>query len=359
MKKSEFRLRRALGVAFASMVLIACAPDETPERLPPLVRVKAFTLNSAQTIRSYPGEVAARYQNLLSFQVGGRLQERNIEVGDLVEEGQVLALLDARDYHLASENRHQLVAAAKADLARAAEDLKRIENLRKDNFMSQAELDAVVNRHSAARATLDALRAQHEESLNRQGYTSLRAKQGGVITQVLVEAGEVLVAGQPVATLAWHGNWEMVTAIPENQIAAINTGQELGIRIWALDNQSLLGQVREIGPKADPASRTFQVKIAVKNPPPNLRLGMSGYVEIPQKIRRGTVPAAALFEFEGQPAVFLVNPENKETRVAKVELGPPGGDEVTIVDGLQKGQLVVIAGSNRIKAGQQVRLLEE
>lgn len=358
---NELRLRFGRMVAVVSLgsLLIACSPEEPSERVPPLVKVKAFLSNSEERIRSYPGEVVARYQSELSFQVGGLLQARYVEVGDLIDPGQLLALLDARDYHLISENRQQLVAAAKADLARAQEDLKRIRALHKDSFMSKAELDAVVSRHSAARANLDALRAQHKESLNRQDYTALHSKHGGVITEVLVEAGEVLAVGQPVARLARRGGEEIVASIPETQISNIATGQRLNLRIWALDHLSVKGQIREIAPQADPQSRAFRVKISIIDPPPNLMLGMSGYVDIPQQNRRGSIPAAALFDFEGQPAVFLVDSATHETRIALVELGAPEGDEVTIAEGLQEGQLVVVAGSNQIEAGQRVRLLEE
>lgn len=364
----------------AILILAGCGsepPVPEPERL---VAVEKFQLRDHRVAVSYPGTLEPRYENELAFQVSGRIDRRLVEVGDRVEANTIIATLDRQDYDLALAELQNLKAAADADHQLAVRELKRIRELHRDGFAGDSQLDAAINLESASAARLKALAAKQSESRNRVGYTELKAQHGGIITALFAETGAVLAAGQPVAQLAWLGEWEFVTSIPENRIGKLAPGDIVDLRFWVLEDQTIHGQVREIAPAADPASRSYRVKISLESVPPALRLGMSGNVQLVfDQDSFGTLPTSAFLgateqydesggRFGSDPGsgsgtggtvdILVVDPDSRVTSLRQVTPGRPIGDRLVIVDGLHPGEWVVTKGAHKVKPGTRVRLFE-
>lgn len=187
---------------------------------------------------------------------------RQVEPGQRVKAGQVLAQLDPQDYQLAAQAARAQVAAAQSSRDLAAADFKRYQDLRARTFISPAELERREASLKGAAAQLEQARAQASGQGNQASYTTLVADAPGVVTAVDAEPGQVVAAGTPVVRLAQDGPRDVVFAVPEDQVAQIRTGASVEVRAWNGATRTK-GVVREVAASADPVTRTFGVKVAL------------------------------------------------------------------------------------------------
>jgi membrane fusion protein, multidrug efflux system len=282
---------------------------------------------------------------------------RKVEVGAVVKRGQLLMQLDPQDLQLAQMQAGAALKAAESNRDLAFAELSRYQDLREKNFVSQAVLDGKHTAARAAQASYDQALAAYRNQANQAGYTSLVADVDGVVMGVDAEVGQVVAAGTPVVRLAQGSDKDVVIAIPEDRVAALRRAGDPKVRIWALPGVEFKGQVREIAPVADPATRTYTAKIALADAPPEVRLGMSAYVSFATRSEQAALrlPLGALHREQGNTLVWVV--ENGSVRQAAVEVVGTAGNDVLVAGDLASGQHVVTAGVNRLQAGQKVKLL--
>ena len=354
-----FPTRSAVAALLGVALLAACshAPEKVEEVRP--VRVMTLASSDVDLDAEFPGEVRARVESRLGFRVGGKIVARKVDVGTIVKRGQVLMQLDPQDLQLAQA---QAVAGLKAsesnrDLARA--ELKRYQDLRDKNFVSQAVLDSKDTAYRSAQASYEQALAQSKTQSNQTAYTTLVADADGVVTGVDAEVGQVVAAGNPVVRVAQTGEKEIVIGIPEDKVDALRQVGDVKVRIWAQPNDLIAGHIREISPIADPVTRTYTAKIAMPGAPADVRLGMTAYVRFASKTvaPQIRVPMTALFQDKAGSAVWVV--ENHVARLAPVQVGGASGNDVLLAGGVASGQVVVTAGVNSLKPGQKVSILGE
>lgn len=345
-------------VATLSIILSACGDVSNSQPLNKLVDVTTFSYQPATRIMDYPGRVQARYQTELSFQVEGRLIERLVEVGDVVQKGDLIAVLDAKDYALSNESYSNKKKAAEADLQRAQRDLARAKELRQKKFIGQSELDKAINIERAAYAELNVMKAEYAQRVNQHGYTQVLAPADGVVVSLSSEVGDVVAPGAAIAMLAWQGDWEFVTAVAEKEVNQLSIGQSVSVTLWAYDDKKYAASVREISPISNFNSPSYKVKLSFKEQPNGVKLGMTGHALFAIKEKRmGLLPTSAIVMKDGQKVVMIVDATTKQVHAQEVILGEPLADHVSIVNGLKNGQWVVIAGANKIEDGSTVRVL--
>lgn len=341
-------MKAYLAAIPAALLVLACGektPTDTAQPTgPKLVRAFVAGADAAPESSRYSGEVRARHEAQLGFRVGGKMIERLVDAGAHVKAGQPLARLDPADARLAA-------AQAEAGAALAAADLGRTRELRDKNFVSQAALDARVTAAKSADA-------QAQLARNQAAYTTLTADAPGVVAAVLAEPGQVLAAGQGAFRIARDGEREAAIALPEAALPTIRPGSAAEVRLWA-DGRTYAGNVREIAPAADPATRTFAARIAIKDAEPDLPLGMTATVNFPQqRTARIVVPLAAIFQQGNRPAVWLIGKDDAvELRPVEVERYADQG--AILRGGLREGERVVAAGAFRLTAGEKVRIAED
>lgn len=352
------RPRAVLAVTLAASlaVLAGCsrpAPTEEPIRSVKLLTVDVGALQSQV---EYAGEVRARVESRLGFRVAGKLVQRSAEVGQRVKPGQLLAQLDPQDYQLAVQAAQAQVTSATTQRDLAAADFKRYQALRDQNFISGAELERREAALKAAQATLDQARAQWASQGNQTAYTRLLADVAGVVTGVDAEAGQVVAAGAPVVRVAHDGPRDVVFAVPEDKIRQIAVGQDVQVRGW-LASESQPGRVREVAASADPATRTYQVKVAIESTqsPP---LGSTVTV-VPKALSHAGVAAIKLpttaLRQEGQAtAVWVYEPASGTVRSQVVQIATADGNDAVVAAGLKPGMQVVAAGVHVLSPGQKV-----
>jgi RND family efflux transporter MFP subunit len=342
----------------AAALLGACSKPAPPA--PDVRPVRAITLAAADVGVSaeFSGDVRPRYESRLGFRVGGKISARKVEVGGIVKRGTLLMQLDPQDLRLGQARAQASLRAAETTLELAQAELKRYQNLRSQNFVSQAVLDEKVAAARSSQATVESSRAALREQVNQTGYANLVSDTDGVVTAIDAEVGQVVASGTPVVRVARTDEKEVVIGVPEDQVGALRSVGEVAVRLWADPGRSIPGRIREVSPMADPATRTYTVKVAVPARD-DVRLGMTAVVELKQRAAgRGPalrVPLSALHQDKGVTALWVI--ENGAVRLVPVRVGGVSGNEVVLAEGVRAGQTVVTAGVNLLKNGQKVKIL--
>lgn len=356
--------RRTLA-ACASVALLglltACGPRDAPEEsAPPIRPVRVVTVEeraAGETV-TLTGTIQAQDDVNLAFRIGGQLLERNVNVGDRVSTGQVVARLDPSTWRDAVQAARANLAAAMARLVEARNEVERFEPLLPRGFVSRQMFDQAVEARNAAQALVDAAEAQVSTAETQLSYTDLLADGPGVVTARGAEPGEVVAAGQMIVRLAREGGRDAVFDVPARVKDQAQPDLDVTVSLSTDPRVQALGRVREVSPEADPVTRTFQVRVGLTEPPEALRLGstVTGTVELGGGAGM-TVPAAALTSAQGQPAVWVFDPATGTVALRPVEVARYELDRVLIAHGLADGELVVTAGVQTLRPGQQVRLL--
>jgi membrane fusion protein, multidrug efflux system len=357
------RFLPTLAVLALSAALAACSkPAATPE---PLRTVKVLTVGeSALTAQpEYAGEVRARVESRLGFRVAGKITQRQAEVGQRVKAGQVLAQIDPQDYQLAVAASRALLSAAQISRDQAAADVKRFAALKDQNFISGADLERRESALKAAQAQLDQAQAQLDNVGNQAAYTRLVAPMSGVVTAVEAEAGQVVTAGAPVVRLAQEGPRDVVINVPEDRRSTLPVGTEVKIKLWGhtVDGGDVLAaRVREVAAAADPATRTYAIKLGL-GANASLPLGSTVAV-VPPSLVAGVqaikLPTSAVFESKQSSHVWLLDKASMTLKAQPVQVAGADGNEVVIAGGLKDGDTVVATGTHVLASGQKVRLYQ-
>lgn len=357
--------RAYVALALLLSALIAgCAKQTEPQTVVRPVRViRVGEHQIAGNQESYAGELKARYETKLSFRVSGKIIARRVEVGDRVRKGKFLAQLDPVDYQLASKSLASQLAAARTERDFVKDDLVRYRELLELKYISQTEYDRRETAYKTANDRVEALQSQLSQANNQITYTNLYADRDGVVTTLDVETGQVVGAGQAILKIAQLDDKEVVISIPEHRIAGLRNATEVAVVLWADGNRRIKGRIREISPAADPASRTYTVKVSLLEGEDLARLGMSATVYFPPaKTSQPAIPLAAVFQAQNAPSqasVWVVDERTKTVRSVPIRVGVGVADHRVTVDGLTPGQTVVSAGATRLLEGQSVRILGE
>lgn len=352
-------MNRAAIAASALLAIAGCAKEQPAAEVVRPVRTLTVAAERADLVAEFSGEVRPRYESRLGFRVGGKILRRPVDVGAQVGKGQILAQLDPQDLKLAEAAARSNVAAAASQYELARAELARYRDLRAKNFISQAELDRRQAAHDNALAQLNAVRAQASIQDNQADYSALRADFNGVITAVEAEAGQVVSAGQTVVRLAQTADKEIAIGVPEDKVEAVRAAPRVEISLWAAPGRAASGRIREIAPAADPATRTYAVRVAVADPPPEMRWGMTANVRFSARTAAPLirVPLSALLKKGDQTVVWVLDPQSATVDTVPVTVAGPNGNDALISNGLIPGQAVVTAGAHLLQPGQKVKPL--
>jgi membrane fusion protein, multidrug efflux system len=344
-----------------SLFLAACSKPAVQEE--PIRAVKVFTvgISDFDAASEFAGEVRARVESRLGFRVAGKMVKRQVELGQRVKAGQVLAQLDAQDYKLAADAARAQLAAAATNRDLAAADFRRYKDLKDQNYISGAELERRETALKAAQAQFEQAQAQLSSQGNQAGYTSLVADVSGVVTAVEAEQGQVVSAGTPIVRIAADGPRDVVFAVPEDKVAVLKVGSPVAVRAWAQASQ-WTGAVREIAASTDPVTRTFAVKVALAGADAPA-LGTTVYA-LPSALGHAGVkiikiPTSALKQDGKSSAVWVLDVPTMTVKSQPITVATADGNDAVISAGLEPGMQVVAAGVHVLSPGQKVTLYAE
>jgi RND family efflux transporter MFP subunit len=351
------KFRVVLAALFAAS-LAACAKTAPSAIEPRPVRTVTVEHRADGQIESLTGQIRAQNEVTVAFRLDGRMLERPVHIGNVVNAGQLIARLDAQNQQNALHSSQADLLSSEALLTEAHLTFLRQQELLRRGLTARSDFDGAQQKLKSAQARVQSARAQFRLTQDQVNYTNLSADAPGTVTAVGAEPGEVVRAGQMIVQLAHQGGRDAVFDVPEQ---LIRTGPRDPLVHIALSNDPTVrasGRVREVASQADTATRTFQVKVGIIDPPEAMRLGatVTGRIELagPPGVE---VPASALTKANGRTAVWIVDPKTQSVSVRSVEVLRYDPATVVISQGLGTGDIVVTAGVQTLHPGQKVRLL--
>jgi len=306
------------------------------------------------------GRIAAEDEVAVAFRIPGRLIERNVNVGDRVRPGQVIARLEQMNERNQLLSAQAALNAANADLVRARDEFTRQSSLIDEGFTTRAQLDQATAGFRAAEAQVKSATAQVSMAQDLVGFTVLTADAAGAVVARGAEPGEVVQAGQMVVRIAKDGGVDAVFEVPAQIVRIAARDRPVTVALTDDAQVTATGRVREVDPQADPVTGTFTVKVGLENPPAGMLLGsiVSGRVTI-EGDPLIVVPSSALATTEGNPALWVVDPATSTVALRPIRIARHEPDSVVVAEGLAPGDTVVTAGVQTLRAGQKVRILGE
>ncbi len=355
MTKKQF----AAVFSAVAFFISGCGDEAVSDSYIPMVQTQAVDIKKSSNVgQNYTGTVRGRFETNMAFQVGGQISERRVQVGSRVRAGDVLMTINPRDVIEQTRQAEAQTQAAKSQLELARTNLDRYEKLFEQDVISRSVLDQYRTNFDAANAQYQAAVAAESASRNALSYTNLTADSDGIISNINVESGQIVSAGQVVCTLIQTNELEVAINVPENRLSEVEIGKAVAINFWAVDGD-FTGVVREVSPMADQLTRTFAIKISIPDPPENLQLGMTASVQtFDQNLTSGLVeiPLSSIFQTDDQPQIWLV--QNNSVSSKKIEVVSMN-DKTAFVRGLKPGSVIVTAGVHKLNDGDPVRLAGE
>ena len=383
----------------ALLPLSGCGPKpQLAADQPVPVRLRAPKAIKQPVSVASSGTVEANVSAQNAFQISGRVARVYVEEGQAVTKGQVLAELDATDYRNAYDAatgqadaaqavsnkaqaglRTQELEQARIDFERWQSEYTRMKLLFDRKSLAANDFEKVEAAYKAAQQRYDMARqgtrgeekdsagaqsraatAQMREAGKRLTDCQLRAPIAGFVGMRRIDVGDTVAAGLPVIGVLDLNPVKIRVAIPESEIGKIEQGARATVAIPSLDGRSFEGKVEAVGVAADPASRTYTVKIAVQNPERLLRAGMVSEARIygSKMVNAITVPGNAIVrDARGVTQVYIYEPSTQRVYARRVEVGAPVNDEIEIRSGLTGNEQVVVAGQQNLREGSPAKVI--
>jgi RND family efflux transporter MFP subunit len=342
--------------------LLAAACEQPKEEAQPEIRpVRTVTVEkrAAGVPVVLTGRIEAEDEARLAFRLSGRMVERGVAVGERVAAGQMIGRLDAQDQLNALRAAEASLAAAQGQAAEAENEYQRQRQLEERGFAARAVYERARQMRQTTRSQVEAAQAQLRFAQDQVSFTELHADAEGVVTEVGAEPGEVVQAGQMIVRLARQDGRDAVFDVPAQIIRSAPADPLIDVFLTEDRAIRATGRVREVAAQADPVTRTFEVKVGLAEPPPEMRLGatVTGRMEVDEG-EVISLPASALTRQGEEPAVWVVDPAAETVSLRAIDVLRFEPSYVVIASGVTPGDIVVTAGVQALHPGQKVRLLE-
>jgi RND family efflux transporter MFP subunit len=366
-----------LAVVGAALMLgmTACKEQNAAETLPLPVRTALVQPIAVGNGVKYSASIVPYAQVTLSFQSGGYVDSirqvkspsggmRNIDQGDWVEKGTVLAVVRQQDYLAKVQQAQAQVARSQAELEKAKLSFDRVSALYASQSATKPDYDSAQAQLASTTASVSGAQAQLSEANVALAYCSLKAPFSGWIVSRNVDLGTLVGPATNGFTLADTQSVKAVFGVPDTSISRVRLGQHLAITTDSFP-QPFAGRVSAISPAADPKSRVFSVEVTIPNPHDRLKSGMIAALALDgSQLQQSVlvVPLAAVIRDPERASGFAVmiaegGGDTETARLRAVELGDIYGNLIAAKGGLTGGESVITTGVGLIKNGEKVRIL--
>jgi RND family efflux transporter MFP subunit len=346
-----------------------------PRSLTPVRIAEVQTISTGSEIR-YSANIVPNAQVDLAFKSGGYVvsirqvrgtdgRMRNVDTGDWVNRGTVLAVVRQQDYTDRREQARAQLARAQADYEHAKLAFDRTSNLYSTQSATKPEFDQAKAQYDNSVAGLNNAKASLAEAQTALDDSSLRAPFDGWVIKRSVDIGALVGPTMSAFTIADTGSVRAVFGVPDNAMGRIKLGQRQAITTDALPGE-FFGRVSAISPAADPKSRVYSVEVTIPNPRNQLKSGMIASLALGGEILPTSVlaiPLSAVIRDPQNPQGFAVliaegTGDPATVRNRAVDLGDAYGNMIQVLGGLKAGERVVTAGSTLVRSGDKVRVMQ-
>jgi len=357
-KMSQGWLRRNIPkaviilVAIAVLTVISKLPQRErgapPTEVPPVNVTVMPVISQPQFADTFnlPAVIEPNRIVMVSAEVEGRIERIPLKEGDSVKSGDLLIQINA-------DLIRPLFEIAQEQVKRDQIEFERMDNLVKDNATPQRDLDDASTKLAISKANFNEVSARLER-------TSIYSPTAGQLNDIIVEEGEYVQVGAPVAEVVDNDTVKVVVDMPERDISFFSVGQmvEVFVNVKGRD-ASMTGEISFISELADLQTRSTRVEISLDNEKRLLRSGQIVLVRLTRQIIKDAImiPLLAVIPMEDSKTVFVVNSDQAHRR--QVEIGLIKGDHVLVKSGLKPGDRLIIAGHRFVAPGQKVKVVSE
>lgn len=335
---------------------------EVGQFVPPVFYEKVGQISSSSTL-SFPGVVQSSQEPRLSFKVAGTIDNLRAKLGDTLKKGAVIATLDNSDYALNYNRSLSALKGAEANFVAAKAAFARVEKLYINGNLSISDYEKSKMQLASTESMRNSAVLQVEGARNQLDYTYLRAPFSGIVSALFVKEREIVGAGMPIAVLSGLSAIEVKTSVPENLIGKIKRGDSVNIYLNSATDKRYCGVIKELS-LGVANTQAYPVVIEVNNPVGELFSGMSVMVEMvvqnSEAVEYVVSAHAVAHDYSGDHVYVAVKDSLEEFyHVSKrgVVLGDLKQSGYVILDGLERGELVITAGLSYLFEGKKVRLI--
>ncbi|TDQ19141.1 RND family efflux transporter MFP subunit [Algoriphagus boseongensis] len=346
MKKHSYLL-----LAFVPVILFSCGKKETSEdtlvkgeSIP--VQILSIQPGSFSTEISASGTFSTKNETVLAFKVGGIISKMNVQEGDQVRKGQVLATLDRTEVEAGFNQ-------AKLAFEKAHRDFTRVGNLYRDSV-------ATLEQYQNSKTALDISGQQLKAAEFNLSYAEIRATQNGFVLRKFANPGQLVNSGAPVLQIngAGQGNWVLQVSVNDFNWSLISTGDSASIQLDNLGKE-ISGKVIRKSPASDPVTGAYWIEISPDNSSElNLASGMFAKAKIfPKNPQTGwNIPYEALLDAQGNEGYVFVTADGKTAKKVKIKLGKLSTQTVEVLEGLEGYSQLISSGSAYLSDGSTITI---
>lgn len=352
-----------LGLAMCAVLALAACNDRAP-LLPvddemvlgpeDVVEVKQQRIEAGPLISGTLEPAARAY---LRAEVPGSVARVDVELGDRVRRGQLLARIEEQGRRSAVGSARQSLRAAEADAAMAERQVERAERLVQAGAAAGQDLEQAQSAVSAARARVEQARAALVTSRDQLTSGDVTAPFDGVVSERLVGVGDVVSPGTPLFALIDPGTMRLAASVPSDALAGLRPGQSVTFEVRGTGARAFRGSLERIAPVADPTTRQVTVLATLQDPEGELVAGLFTTGRVLTEARDAiAIPMAALLDTAGPPTALRVQGERVVLATLRLGLRDDVAEIVEVVEGLSPGDRVLVGAARALRPGTRVRL---
>lgn len=334
-----------MALVAPTLVLVGCNGKRTAEAITNdavAVKTQSVSVTTSYKKISVSGNIEGNKTIRLGFMVAGRINFIAAEEGQKVQEGQVLSSLDPENYRIAKD-------MADANLDQTQDEYSRLSKMYATKSISESD-------YSKISTALKVAKSQQQLQAKNLKETKLYAPISGILLKRLTEKGEIIDVGLPLFVVSDIRTVKVNASIPESELHNLHIGNTAKVYVSSL-NKDFIGKITEIGSLAEATTRTFTVKIELKNPGLEIRPGMTAEINIETKRLENyiAIPAdVVLHDVDNSSYVYVADTAKKISIKRKVSLGNIVENNIKVISGLTVGDQLIVVGQNKLSNGTSI-----
>jgi RND family efflux transporter MFP subunit len=326
---------------------------------PIAVTVSSTTLENETPFLTASGKIEAVNSANLSTRMMGFVNKIHVNVGDNVQEGQLLVSINNAELSAKNAQVNAGVTEANAAFKNSEKDYIRFKNLFAESSASQKELDDITARYEMAKARLEAAKQMKNEVASQFSYVNIRAPFNGVVTNKFIDEGAMASPGIPLIALEAPSNFEVTAMVPESEISQIKPDTEVVVIVKSI-NESIKGKITEVSTSAKNTGGQYLVKIALDKTNAAILSGMYTTVQFPVEKKsiinnQILIPVEVLVTNGQLSGVYTVS-ESNTAMLRWLRLGRTFGNTVEVLSGLNANEPYIISAESKLYNGAPITI---